>query len=280
MNAIHIFSCKNLYQAITLGVEGKGSGRKILAIFSVVIAILAVLAGFLYYSYITTVYAKDAQILALKYENDGLKSNVSALTNENQGLKERIKNLTDQLNSLYLEKSRLESVIKNLTDQYNALTAEKSRLEREIEGLNNRIKSLTDERARLLNDIKSLTDQVNSLTAENNRLKAEINDLRRIVNLQVRVVLDRDKTVNIPANRYIILTYSTPYAGYIRISFTATQAIFIWVGSSFTGSWYSQINGTFGDFIVPVLPGTTSIYISNPSLFFGVTVTLTIEYVY
>ena len=65
-----------------------------------------------------------------------------------------------------------------------------------------------------------------------------------------------------------------------RPGFTATQAIFIWVGSSFTGSWYSQYNGTFGDFIALVLPGTKSIYISNPSLFFGVTVTLTIEYVY
>jgi len=35
-----------------------------------------------------------------------------------------------------------------------------------------------------------------------------------------------------------------------------------------------------GRFIVPVLPGTTYIYIYNPSWFFGVSVTITVEYVY
>jgi cell division protein FtsB len=229
----------------TMGVESKKVDRKILVVFSVVIVALVALSGYLYYNYTTTISAKDAQILSLMSEN-------------------------------------------------NALSAKKAELEKEVENLNAQIKSLTDERAKLLREVGNLTSQVNSLVAENEKLKNEISSLQNqiaylnsrvreledIVNLRKSAVLDRDKTVNIPANSYIILSYGTPYAGYIRISFTATQAVDMWIGSDYVGKYYYYYSNTSGAFIVPVLPGTTYIYIKNPSWFLGVTVTLTVEYVY
>jgi hypothetical protein len=84
-----------------------------------------------------------------------------------------------------------------------------------------------------------------------------------MVYLRVSTVLDKDKAVNIPANNYTILSYSTPCAGYIKVSFTATQRAYIWVGSSFTGEWYClyprEDFATSGSFVVPVLPGATYI---------------------
>jgi peptidoglycan hydrolase CwlO-like protein len=278
----------------TMGVESKKVDRKILVVFSVVIVALVALSGYLYYNYTTTISAKDAQILSLMSENNALRSNVSALANENYGLKNEIKNLSNQLNALQLENAELKSTIKSLTDQNNALSAKKAELEKEVENLNAQIKSLTDERAKLLREVGDLTSQVNSLVAENEKLRNEISSLQNqiaylnsrvreledIVNLRKSAVLDRDKTVNIPANSYIILSYRTPYAGYIRISFTATQAVDMWIGSDYVGKYYYYYSNTSGAFIVPVLPGTTYIYIRNPSWFLGVTVTLTVEYVY
>jgi peptidoglycan hydrolase CwlO-like protein len=269
----------------------KKIGRNILAIFSMVIAVLAALSGYLYYNYVTTMSIKDAQI--------------SSLTFENNKLKNEVENLTNQLNSLQLEKSRLESIIKNLTDQNNALSTEKARLEKEVENLTEQVNNLLLERARLekivnnltaeneklKNKILSLQNQItylNNIIAElekkNSVLENRVRELEDIIYLRVSTVLDKDKTVNIPANNYIILSYSTPYAGYIRVSFTATHGVYIWVGSSFTGEWYYRYPregfAARGSFIVPVLPGVTYIYIGNPSPLLGVTVTLTIEYTY
>jgi cell division protein FtsB len=204
-----------------MSVESKKADRKILAIFITIIAVLAALSGYLYYNYVSTVNAKEAQISSLTSENNILRSNVSALTNENNRLRNEISSLQSQI----------------------------AYLNSRIADLENRVRGLED-----------------------------------IVYLRVRIVLDKDKTVNIPANSYTILRYSTPYAGYLRISFTATQGVYIWVGSSFTDEWYYLYPrdgyATSGSFIVPVLPGTTFIYIGSPSWFSGVTVTLTIEYVY
>ena len=194
--------------------------------------------------------------------------------------------MTNQLNSLQLEKSRLESTIKNLTDRNNALSAEKARLEKEAENLTEQVNNLLLERARLENIVNNLTAEneelkneilslqnqityLNNTIAElknkNSVLENRVNELENIIYLRVSTILDKDKTVNIPANDYTILTYSTPYAGYIRVSFTATQGVYIWVGGSFTGEWYYRYPregfATSGSFIVLVLPGATYIYI-------------------
>ena len=181
-----------------MSVESKKADRKILAIFVAVIGFLATFSGYLYYSYVTTVNNKDAQI------------------------------------------SSLQSQIANLNSR--------------VKDLENRVRELED-----------------------------------IVNLRVKIVLDKDKTMNIVANSYITLEYDTHYAaGYLKISFTATRDIYIWVANDYVGGHYYRYPvpergytyASSGSFIVPVLPGTTYIRIYNPSLFSGVTVTITIEYIY
>jgi len=223
-----------------MSVESRRADRKILAIFIAVIGFLATLSGYLYYNYTTTVSTKDAEI--------------SSLTFVNNMLKNEIKNLTDRLNALQLENNRLESTIKDLTAQVSYLQNQNSYL-------NNKVTALE-------NDVKRLED---------------------VINLRIRIVLDRDKTVNIAANSYITLRYDTRYAaGYLIISFTATRDIYIWIANDYVGGYYYRYPvptrgltyASSGSFIVPILPGTTYIEIYNPSWFSGVTVTITIEYIY
>ena len=201
-------------------------------------------------------------------EIENLSIQIKSLTDERTKLLYEVKNLTEQVNNLLLEKARLEAVVKNLTAQVNSLTAENERLRNEITSLQNQIAYLNSRITDLENRVRVLED---------------------IVYLRVRIVLDKDKTVNIAANSYITLRYDTRYAaGYLRISFTATRDIYIWIANDYVGGYYYRYPvptrgltyASSGSFIVPVLPGTTYIEIYNPSWFSGVTVTITIEYIY
>ncbi|NAY89625.1 MAG: hypothetical protein GU347_02780 [Desulfurococcales archaeon] len=110
-----------------------------------------------------------------------------------------------------------------------------------------------------------------------------------IVELKESKILDKDKTVNLPAGANMEISYSTPYAGYIKINFTSSGGVYFWVGNSqyvsYNNGYYSRYpppgdTATSGSFTVPVFPGTTKIYIRNPGILVGVTVTYTLEYVY
>ena len=145
----------------------------------------------------------------------------------------------------------------------------------------------------LQSQITNLSNEKNALTSEKASLQSQVtsfqnqlNDLNAIVNLQKSQVLDRDKTVNLAAGKDATLSYSTAYAGYVTISFTATTGVYFWVQSSFTGTNYARYpstspdTATSGSFTIPVTKGTTYLYIRNPALLFGASVTFTITYVY
>lgn len=168
--------------------------------------------------------------------------------------------------------------------EISSLTSENEALKSRIADLTSRVESLQYQLNTLMSDKRSLEDRVKALESENSFLKRRVNDLEDIVYLRKTVVLERDKTVNLPARGYTTLTYSTGYAGYLRVSFTASGPIYFRVGSSFIGGYYYRYpesgTATSGSFVVPVLPGTTWIYIENTALLIGASVTFTIEYVY
>lgn len=104
-----------------------------------------------------------------------------------------------------------------------------------------------------------------------------------IIRLEKRTTLEKDKPIQIPANSYTTLVYSLEYAGYIEITFQATRNVYFYVSNGDYWVRHPTNCNTYTDsgrFIVPVLPGTTYIKIYNPSLLFGVSVTITVVYVY
>ena len=137
-------------------------------------------------------------------------------------------------------------------------------------------------------EITSLKEKITLLQEEIASLNERITSLSDIVNLKVKSNLERDKTVNIPAGEEIVLSYNTPYGGYLLVRYTATGGVCMWFENTFVGGYYYRYPvptsgfsyASSGSFVVPVLPGTTTIHIVNPDLLLGATVTLTIEYYY
>ena len=158
----------------------------------------------------------------------------------------------------------------SLKSQVNSLTTDKN--------------SLTTERNSLQSQIVDLKNQVNSLTTKVNDLQSKYNVLNDTVNLKKSTVLDKDKTLNIQARGHQTLSYSTAYAGYIRVDFAASGSVYFWVGSELAGGWYAPYTSygttTSGRLTVPVFPGTTNLDIRNADLLTGVTVTFTVTYIY
>jgi hypothetical protein len=142
----------------------------------------------------------------------------------------------------------------------------------------------------LQNQISGALDEVVSLQNENAKLKntiaqlnTQISQLQQIINLQKATTLDKDKTVNLPAGTSITLYYSTQYVGYIRVDFTASGPVYFRVGNSNYGysvRYPESGTATSGSFIIPVLPGTTYLYIEHPAVLIGASITFTTTYVY
>jgi hypothetical protein len=137
----------------------------------------------------------------------------------------------------------------------------------------------------LRSEYSNLEDSYTALMQEHVALQNETHTLEEIVNLNESLLLEEDRTLELPPDGNTTLSYETPYAGYLLVNFTASSDIYIWVGSSVTENEYYARYPPFpntavhGTFTVPAC-ATVYINISNPSEEIEAEVTLSIEYVY
>jgi len=200
-----------------------------------------------------------------------LQSQVSSLSSERDALMQENEDLNTQITMLQNQIENLQTQVAFLQDQINILAGERDSLMRQVNKLQNQVDYL-----------QGLAD---NLWGQINYLQGQLDYYESIVNLELSRVLADNEAIAIPGNSYHILSYTTEYAGYLIIEFTATNGISIHVGSNFTGEYYYTYpnNGTTtnGTFYVPVFPGTTYIFLDNRGPFRpGVTVTIIITYVY
>jgi hypothetical protein len=82
----------------------------------------------------------------------------------------------------------------------------------------------------------------------------------------------------------LVTTFTADYAGYVVISGTSTTpAGYLRVVDSYSGYPYNNYTyyfGTSATVLVPILPGTVSVYFGNSGVVGSVTATLTIIYYY
>jgi len=129
------------------------------------------------------------------------------------------------------------------------------------------------------NTIATMDSQIASLNAQ-------ISDLNDTVKLNKQTTLDNNQLVDLASNTYTTLLYYTPYAGYIKVDFTASVVVYFWAESSLTNIYYSRYppnspdNATSGSFITPVLPGVTLLSVYNPTETTGASMYITVTYVY
>lgn len=176
------------------------------------------------------------------------------------------------------------SQIDSLNNQVNSLTADKNSLTAQVNSLTADKNALIGQITSLQSQIGDLKNQVNSLTANVNNLQSKYKDLNDTVYMKKSAVLDKDKAINILAMGHQTLPYTTAYAGYIIVDFKSPVTIYFLVGSALAGGWYAQYTSygavTNGRLMVPVFPGTTNLDIRNADPIAGVTVTITVTYIY
>jgi len=244
-----------LSSGVTMSVRGRCIGFKIF--IAVVVALLVVLAVLGIYTY------------TMVNSYNSLQMSYTELSNKLSSLEKDYENL----NKLYMD---LRNNYTSLMDRYISLNNSYNRLRDDYSSLLNNYSSLKS----LYSDLEN---RYNSLYNNYTALESKYRNLLSIVNLRASKTLDRDKPIQIPANSYTTLVYSLEYAGYIEITFQATEDIYFYVGNGDYWVRYPTNCITYADsgrFIVPVLPGTTYIKIYNPSLLFGVSITITVVYVY
>jgi chaperonin cofactor prefoldin len=183
-----------------------------------------------------------------------------------------------------------DSTISSLSKERDTLRTQISSLQTQISSLQSQISSLQSQISSLQAQISSLEGERDNLRSQLSSLQSRVSELEDIVNLRKTTTLEKDKTINLVAGGDITLSYSTPYAGYVTVTFTASGPVYFWVGSSFTGGEYYMrypvpLRGSFdtatsGSFTAPVYPGTTYLYIRHPALLIGATVTFTVTYTY
>ena len=182
----------------------------------------------------------------------------------------------------YYQITQWEQAFEGLQNSYSSLRSEYMVLQNRSSSLENYYNDLQDMYSSLRSEYTDLQNRYSSLEREKISLQTEYDE---ILLLEKRVVLEKDKTLNLVAGENTTLLYDTLFAGYIEVNFTASVDIYFWVGSSLTqDKYYARYppfpnTATNGTFIIPVC-AKVFIYINNPNELMEATLTLTITYVY
>jgi len=229
----------------------------------------------------------NAQYESLKANYMSLDTRCNSLEANYTLLNSQYGYLLNNYTSLKADYTSLEANYTSLKNQYDSLMANYTSLNAQYNSLLSNYNNLEVSYTSLKNQYDSLLSNYNSLEAAYNDLANKYSNAQAIINLAVSRTLEKDKPVQIPAGSSTYLAYSLNYAGYLVITFSANGNIYFYVGGNGTYGSYSirypyssSFVASSGSFIVPVLPGTTYVNIYNPSIVFGVSVTITITYVY
>jgi len=262
-------------------VSDKGEARKggdiSSKLFATAVIILALAVSALgYYAYTLRNANSD-----LNEQLAALNKNYTSLNAQYESLKANYTSLEANYTSLKNQYDSLSASYASLNAQYSSLLSSYNSLEASYSSLKNRYDSLLANYTSLNTQYNSLLSIYNSLEAEYNNLANKYSDAQAIINLERSETLEKDKPVQIPRSSSTYLKYGLNYAGYLVITFSATGNVYFYVGNgNYWVRYPTDGTASSGSFIEPVLPGTTYVYIYNPSLFFGTSVTISITYVY
>jgi len=168
------------------------------------------------------------------------------------------------------------------TQEYNVLINEYMLLYNRTTILENYYNNLTV----MYSDIRSEYDHLSNLhkdiLQEHYNLTAEYDD---IFNYKKEIILVSDERISLPIKSNASYTYEIPFSGYVIMNFTATDDIYVWIGSSMVeGVYFSRYpqfpeTAEAGSFMVPVAPDL-HVFIGNPNEFTDARVTFSIKFVY
>jgi hypothetical protein len=195
-----------------------------------------------------------------------------------------------QINELYTEYINLEAkyntsiqTASKIREYYDELKNYYDELENVNIGLQEIYYDLRNRYAELQNEHLGLENSYSKLLSDKKTLEQE---LEEFVNFGRQETLEENRSVIIPIEDNVVLTYNISYAGYFNVTFASNTGVVIWVGSSETEyTYYARYPTTHlevstnASFTVPVC-GTVYIYIGNHNEFEEANVFLAIDYFY
>ena len=148
-----------------------------------------------------------------------------------------------------------------------------------VEGYYNESRAMYSE---LRGEYEYLSSSYGELLRRHTELVKTMDDM---LSYNLSMQLEKGKSLTLPLKSNATFTYQVPFSGYIEVTFSATQDIYVWVGSSAVdGVYYSRYppfpqTSLGSTFKVPVMP---DVYINfgNPNEFTDVRVTFSIRFVY
>jgi prefoldin subunit 5 len=212
---------------------------------------------------------------------NGLNSSLTSLETNFNALNSQYVNLTSSYSNLQNSFNLLTANMSSLQSQYNSLYNNYASLNASYVSLNYAYTTLQSNYTNLLANYNSLLANYNSIFSNYTSLNSSYASLQQIytylqgnytvlqniVNFKNSTTLLTNGLFVIPRGGNQNITYSTPYAGYLSISFTATRGTLIeFSNSNYTGIYaqYPLIgNATSGTFKMPVFPGSETITIQD-----------------
>jgi len=218
---------------------------------------------------------------------NSLQTNFTTLNSEYVNLNSSYNSLQNSFNLLTANMGSLQSQYNSLYNIYTSLNASYVSLNSNYTGLQYNYTSLQTNYTSLNSNYTSLNSSFASLQQSYTYLQGNYTALQNIVNFKNSTILLTNAMQVIPLAGNKNLTYSTPYAGYLSISFNATRGTLIeFSNSNYTGI-YAQYpltgNATSGTFRMPVFPGSETITIQDepqPSDIGYLSVLLNMTYIY
>ncbi len=262
----------------TMSSERRPFGTIVYQSFIIALILIIVVLGVSYYNSNQNIITQKSTINSLTVklnsttlDNTRLQSNVTSLTSEKKALQTQLSTLTTDEASLKSQLTKLSSNVTALTD--------------EVKGLNDQLGVKNIEVSNLTGVNSNLRSQLTSLNTQVGSLQTRLSNQTSIVNMGKNVILENDKHITISASTSSYLSYRTSFAGYIGVSLVSTGGVSFDMGSSqVSDTWFGTYprSGTVdsGSFKVPVMPGTTYIKITNPSMSTDVVVYFYLTYVY
>lgn len=222
----------------------------------------------------------NQQLTRLQSNYDTLLNEKNSLQNNYNALNSTYSSLLTSYNTLYSQSGSLQSDYNTLQSQYSSLQSNYNSLQSSYNYYYSAYNSLSASYSNLQSSYSSLQSSYSSLQIDRD-------NLYNIVNLGKSQTLDTNRPVSLTCSGSQTISYSMSYAGYITITFNAQRQIYLEAYSSYIYTWYARYplsgTATSGTFKIPVLPGTTSIYIQDmPGILEtgGQTVVLSATYVY
>lgn len=185
----------------------------------------------------------------------------------------------------YYRITQYQLAVEDLQSTYLELHGNYLSLENRSTTLEGFYSELQDMYSTLRDEYSNLEDAYTSALQEKATLQQELANASEILNFNKGVLLENNKTLELSAEENVTLSYEVVYAGFVEVSFNASEDVVVWVGSSISeGEYYARypafpetsFNGTFR------VPAMATVYINvfNPNEEAEATVTLTIKYTY